>query len=112
MYEVSSQTITDDYKAENAAPLEWKFQISNGNTGELILSDELLDSEALATQRAKSEFLKNAYKLNEIRFSTHKTSVVKNMVINGYGLPYIVKGISTVVNETSIKASVRAVRYE
>lgn len=112
MYKVASQTITDDYKAENVAPLEWKFQISNGNTGELVISDALLDTEELATERVKSEFLKNSYKLNEIRFTTPLTNFVKNQVINIYGIPYIIKSIGTEINETSIKTSIRAVRYE
>ncbi len=111
MYEVTSQQITEDYKAESTPLGEWKFQIENGNTGEMNISDPLLESEALAQERAMSEFLKNSYKLNEVRFSTHLTNLVKNQVINIYGLPYLVKSISTVVTSLSIKTNIRAVRY-
>ena len=112
MYEVNSQTITEDYKAEVTPLKEWKFQITNGNVGELNISEPLIDTEALATERARSEFLKNSYKLNEIRFSTFLTNIVKNMTINVYGIPYIVKSISTQIDSVSIKTTVRAIRYE
>lgn len=112
MYKVNSQTITEDYKAESTPLSEWKFQIENGNTGELTISDPLLDTLPLAQERALSEFLKNSYKINEIRFSTHKTNIVKNMVINVYGVPYLVKSLNTSVTSTSVKTEVRGIRYE
>ncbi len=112
MYKVSSQTITEDYKASSVPLQEWKFQIENGNTGEAIISDQLLDTETLATERAKSEFLKSSYKLKEIRFSTYRTDIVLNMVINIYGSPYLVKSVVTPIDPVSIRTSVRAVRYE
>lgn len=111
MYTVTSQTISEDYKAESTPLGEWKFQIENGNTGEMNISDPLLDSEALAQERAKSEFLKNSYKLNEVRFATHRTDLIKNQTISVYGLPYLVKSISTVVTALSVRANIRAVRY-
>lgn len=112
MYTATSQTITEETKAENTPLTQWKFNITNGNTGEIIISDPLLDTLTAATQRANSEFLKNAYKLKEINFTTWRTDLVKNMVINVRGLPYLVKSLRTVVNETSIKTAVRGVRYE
>ena len=112
MYTVTSQTISDDYKADETPIDIWKFQIDNGNIGEKNISDVLLDTEALATERAMSEFLKNSYKLNEVTFTTHLTSLVKNMVINVHGVPYIVKSLNVTITEVSIKTRVRAVRYE
>lgn len=112
MYTVSSSSITEDEKAANTASLQWKFSIDNGNTEELSITDALLDTEAAATQRAKSEFLKNAYRLKEISFVTHRTDIVKNMIINVKGLPYLVKSIGTSVSATVVKTSIRGVRYE
>lgn len=112
MYTSNSFTITEDYKAEEVAPLEWLFQIENGNTGEMVVSEALLDSEAIASERAESEFLKNSYKLNEVRFTTHRTDLIKNMTINLYGIPYLIKSINTTINEASIKSNIRAVRYD
>lgn len=112
MYEVTSQTITEDYKAEETPLSEWKFQIDNGNTGEKSISDVLLETEALAQERAKSEFLKNSYKLNEITFSTHLTDIEKNDTISVYGVPYLVKSITTTIDSVSIQSKVKAVRYE
>lgn len=112
MYTITSSTMTGDYKQEEVPALEWKFNITNGNEGELTISDVLLDTEALATERALSEFLKNSYKTNEIRFTTHLTTFTLNMLINVYGILYIVKSIGTVINELSIKTQVRAIRYE
>lgn len=112
MYTANSEAITENSKAENTASLQWKFNIDNGNTGELTVTDALLDTVAAATQRAKSEFLKNAYKLKEINFTTHRTDISKNMIINVKGLPYLVKSMSTVITATAIKTKVRGVRYE
>jgi len=112
MYEVTSQTITEDFKAVSVPPIEWKFQISNGNTGEMVVSDPLLDTIEAATERAKSEFLNNSYKLKEVRFSTYRTDFTKNQVINIEGLPYLVKSIGTQIDATTIKTTIRAVRYE
>lgn len=112
MYTVTSQTITEDYKAEETPLLEWKFQIDNGNIGEMTISDVLLETESLANERANSEFLKNSHKLNEVTFTTYLTNLSKNQIINVYGIPYLVKSLNVVVNETSIKTKVRAVRYD
>ena len=112
MFKVSSQTMTEDYKAESVPQIEFKFQITNGNIGEKVISDPLLDSYARAEERAMSEFLKTSYKTREVRFTTWRTDLTKNMIINIKGLPYIVKSLSTIITGTSIKTTVRAVRYE
>ena len=112
MYTVSSQTITEDYKAEETPLSEWKFQIDNGNVGEKTISDVLLDTEALAQERAKSEFLKNSYKLNEVTFSTYRTDFAKNDTINVYGIPYLVKSITTSIDKVAIKTKIKAIRYD
>ena len=111
MYKVNSQTISENYKAEAAPLKEWKFQIANGNTGEKTISDPLLDTFDAAQERAKSEFLKNAYSLNTVRFSTYRTDLYKNMVISIYGTPYLVKSLSFTSDEKALKTSVKAVRY-
>ena len=112
MYSVSSSTITEDSKANEVPLQEWLFQISNGNTGKLVISDPLLDTTASATERAKSEFLKNSYKVRSVTFSTYRTDIEKNMTINVRGLPYLVKSIGTSINQTSIKTLIKAIRYE
>lgn len=104
--------MTEDYKAESVPQIEFKFQITNGNTGEKVISDPLIDSYAIAEERAKSEFLKSSYKMREVRFSTWRTDIIKNMIINVRGLPYLVKSLSTLTDNKSIKTTVRAVRYE
>jgi hypothetical protein len=112
MYQVSSETIDEQTKSTQVPFQEWRFQITNGNEGEMTVSDPLLDNITAATERANSEFLRNSYKLREIRFTTYRTDFTKNMVINVRGLPYLVKGISTAIDGTSIKTTIRAVRYE
>lgn len=112
MYEANSETITENYKATEVPLQEWKFQITNGNDGVIIISDPLLDNLTAATERAKSEFLKNSYKVREIRFTTYRTDFTKNQTINVQGLPYLIKGITTQADDKSIKTSIRAIRYE
>ncbi len=112
MFTARSQTMSEDYKSEAVPLKQWKFQISNGNTGEMVVSDPLLDTEERAEERAKSEFLKNSYKLKEVRFGTYRTDILKNQIINVRGLPYIAKSIVVNTNMVSIKNTIRAVRYE
>ena len=112
MYEVISQTISEDNKALEVPLEEWKFNISNGNTGEITISDPLLDTYALALERAKSEFLKQSYRIREVKFSTHRTDFTKNMTINIGGLPYLVKALNTTITSSTIKTTIRAIRYE
>lgn len=112
MFQIQSQTITEDLKASTVPVLEWKFQIANGNTGETKISDPLLDTEARAEERAKSEFLKSSYRLKEITFATYRTDLTKNMIINVLGIPYLVKSLTTTITQISIKTNIRAIRYE
>ena len=112
MYQVISQTITEDYKDSEVALEEWKFNITNGNTGEVTIIDPLLDTYALALERAKSEFLKKSYRLKEVKFNTYRTDFTKNMTINVRGLPYLVKSITTTIDKTTLKTTIKGVRYE
>ena len=48
----------------------WTFQMENGNTEEISIVDPLIDSAEIATERAKSEFLKNAYRMKNISFAS------------------------------------------
>lgn len=112
MFTVYSQTMTEDFKADAVPLLEWKFNIPNGNTAEMIVSDPLLDTFSAAQERAKSEFLKNSYRLREVKFSTYRTDFSLNDTINIEGLPYLVKSLTTSIDKTMIKTTVRAIRYE
>ena len=112
MFTINSQTISEDYKAEQVPLLQWKFQIENENTGSMIVSDPLLDTLASATERANAEFLKNSYKIREVNFSTYRTDITKNMVISVRGLDYLVRSIMTSKDEVGIKTRIRGERYE
>lgn len=112
MYSATSQTVSEDYKAEKTESKEWRYQIANGNTAEITISDPLLDTEAAARERAMSEFLKNSYRLREISFKTHLSSIGALDIINVRGLPYIVKSITVSGDKTKIVFTVKAVRYE
>ena len=112
MYEVTSQTISEQYKADNVPPKEWEFRLLTGNTGKLTISDPLLDSRERAEERAKSEFLKNSYKLNTVTVKTYRTDIKLNDILRVRGLPYLVKDIQTVITDRSIVNSIRMVRYE
>lgn len=112
MFEAQSQTISDAYKSQQVPVKRWKFQLENGNMNSMTISDPLLESETLASERAKSEFLKNGHKLSEISFNTYRTDLTKNMIIMVRGLKYLIKGISTSQTDRSILTTIRGVRYE
>jgi len=90
----------------------WRFRLENGNTSEMSVSDPLLDTEARARERAKSEFLKNGYAKNVITFKTHRTNIKMNDAIKLGGIVYLVKGISASIDSTSIISTIKAVRYD
>ncbi len=92
--------------------LLWEFDLQNNNTAKMAISDELLDTQERAEERAMSEFLKNAFAQNSISFKTSLTWLVLNQVIKVGGLNYIIKGISPMINDRSILVTIRAVRYD
>ena len=112
MYKVNSQTLTEDGKSSLVPLKRWRFNLANGNTGTLTVSDVLLDTEESARERALSEFLRNGYQLKVVRFSTYRTDFKKNSTIKIQGLNYLVKDIAIAVIDKSLVAKVRAVRYE
>lgn len=112
MYIVTSTTLTDEEKFSVVPLLEWKYQIPNGRDAEMTVSDPLLDNETVAEERARSEILKNAYKMREVTFETWRTDFTKNEVIIVRGLPYIVKGITVSIQKVITKTQIRAIRYE
>lgn len=112
MYEILSETVSEELKAENVPLVEWKFSVDNGNIGVMNVSDPLLDTIESATERAKSDFLRNAFMLKEVRFTTYLTDFAKNDVISVKGLSYMIKGITTVITSKSIKTQLRCIRYE
>lgn len=112
MYEASSFTITETQKSVEVPLEEFSFQIENGNTGSMVISDPLLETLPLAQERALSEFLKNSYEIREVNFKTYRTDIKIGDIINVKGLPYKVKGIYSSINRTSIVNTIKAVRYE
>jgi len=112
MYTGTSQTITEEGKAQSVPLKQWKFTLENGQDGTMTVSDQLLDHEVVAEERAMSEFLKNGYKTREIKFSTYRTDLRKNDCIVVRGVNYLIKGKTTAISKTSIVTTVRAVRYD
>lgn len=112
MFTATSTTVTEADLYEAKGNVTWEFSMDNGSTGIITVSDPLLDTEAAATERAKSEFLKNGYKHRDISFSTHRDDLVLNDVIIVKGLPYLVKSIDAADNSVSTLFKIKAKRYE
>ena len=112
MYTINSQALTEEGKSSLVPLKQWRFNLANGNTGALTITDVLLDTEEAAKERALSEFLKNGHQLKELKFSTYRTDFKKNDTVNIRGLNYLVKGITTLVTEKSVVSNVRVVRYD
>jgi len=90
----------------------YRFELPTGNSGVLTVSDELLDTESRAEERALSEFLKNSYSHNNIVFHTYRTDLKLNNVINVKGLPYLVKSLTTTIGAAKLVVTVGAKRYD
>jgi len=90
----------------------WKYQLDNGNTGKMVISDPLLDTEPRARERAMSEFLKNGYALIVISFKTYRTDLVLDETINVGGVLYLIKRMSYNIDAIKIVTTIKAVRYE
>lgn len=90
----------------------WEFNILNGNTGVMQITDPLLDTEARAEQRAMSEFLKNSYANNAFSFRTSRTDLELNQTINLDGVPYLVKSLSYSIDNKKISTTVGVLRYD
>ena len=113
MLTATSTTMTETEKMRSAHPRSWTFQLfTSAEYTEVEIIEKLLDTQSKAEERARSEFLKTGYKKKEIRFFTYRTDLEKNQVINVYGMPYLVKSMTFTQNKQSIKAEIRAVRYE
>ncbi len=112
MLSATSYTISEIQKSTEVPLLEWKFQIENGNTGEITISDPLLETEALAQERAISEFLDKSYKIKQVSFTTYRTDLHIGDIINVRGLPYRIKSVTTSINKVTMKATIKAIRYE
>ncbi len=92
--------------------LLWEFDLQNNNTAKMAITDELLDTQERAEERAMSEFLKNAFAQNSITFKTSLTWLVLNQVIKVGGLNYIIKSISPTMDASSMLVTIQAVRYD
>lgn len=111
MYNVSSTDL--DKSSLQKDIKKWDFLFNGNNSGiNTVIVEELLDSKDRASERAKSEFLKNSYAKREISFSTIRTDLQLNEVINVKGLPYIIKNLTTKCDVTKIVVQVKAIRYE
>ena len=105
----SSKNTTDKRKLSRSR----NFVFNGDETGETsFIKEDLLDNDLAAEERAKSEFLKNAYGNRYVNFSTFRNDFDINDVINIAGLPYLVKHIQTKIDMTSIINIVKGVRYE
>ncbi len=90
----------------------WTYEIEKPNTGIININDALLKTDASTEERARSEFLKNAYIPKEVSFETYLVDLNVNDVINLGGLPYLIKNITMIFQANILKSTIRAIRYE
>lgn len=105
-------TTTSITQNETISLEQWQFDLANGNEGKAIISDILLNTQAIAEERARSEFLQRGYRLKTISFNTHRTDFALNDVINILGMPYLIKNIQVSINSISMISTIKGVRYE
>lgn len=110
---ITSSTSNDiDSTASAGEVIEFEFVLENGMDGVISVSDELLDTQESAEERAKSEFLQNSYKKKEVQFDTYRTDLEKNDIIIVEGLKFIIKNIQVIIDKVAMVSTIRAIRYE
>lgn len=97
---------------ENTQHTLFNFQLENGESGELVITDIFLDNYDIAEQRALSEFLKKGYNERTCSFKTHLTNLYLNETINLDGVKFLIKGIHIKIDAVKMILSVRGIRYE
>jgi len=90
----------------------FQFDINNGNTGVMNISNVLLDSHDKAEEASMAAFLHNSFAINPVDFSTYITNHFLNKVIKVGGLNYLIKSIDTSGNDTLISVNIRGERYD
>ena len=90
----------------------WQFVAMNGNTGEMVITDQLLDTEERAEERAEAELLENGYISNGFTFPTYRTDLKMLDIINIGGLPYKIIAISANVDPQKLVLSITVKRYD
>ena len=90
----------------------WRFEVDNGNTGEMTIVDPLIDNEDIARERATSEFIKNAYASNYFSWATYRTDLYFNDVVKIEGLSYFIKGISCSIDSSTMITTYLVKRYD
>lgn len=91
---------------------EFNYELGNGNTKTAVITEQMINDEDVAKERAKSEFLKHGYSRRWVSLKTYRTDLKINDTINMRGLPYLVKSVVMDVDSKKIVSRVRAVRYE
>ena len=114
LIEIDSQAVPHQYATGVAAGAakEWVFGVNNGNTEQITIVDELLDTEPLAREAAMGEMLKNSYALRELDVQLARTDLWINDVFRFKGLDWVVKHVMITSAGGEIYSTIKAVRYE
>ena len=111
--EALSSTMSDEELADEGGDgFSFVFELGTGNIGIKTITELLLNTEAKAYERARSEFLKNGYRKNIIAFRTWRTDFSLNQIIFVEGLRYKITKLSIKSDVKSTITSVTGARYE
>ncbi len=101
-----------EYCQANNRGYEGLFEHDRG-TEQIIINDNLVSDETVATARAKAELLKGGYVERWVNItSTHIANLKQNDIITFKGLNWIVKEISLSFNPPKLVQTIKGVRYE
>ena len=90
----------------------WQYFLNNNQTGKKEISDPLIDSEEIASQRANAEFLDGGYLKRYLKLVTHRTDVVVGDVVRVEGFCYLVTSASVRYTAGAVVCDIEGVRYE
>lgn len=90
----------------------WRFEIDKPNTGEMSITDPLLDTQDRSQQRAESIFLENAYITKQFTFRTYRTDLSLRQEVSIAGIWYKIINLTFNADKNKIITTVTIKRYE
>ena len=90
----------------------YKFILKNGSDKEVVITGDMFDDEAVATERAGAEFVEGSYTYRGVSFTTYRTDIALGSIISVRGVPFKVIELSFTQDSKKLTCDIKGERYE